>query len=36
MSENSLSFKYCFEDVVSTVFYAIISEQLKFFKQYKP
>lgn len=36
MSENSLSFKYCFEDEVSTVFDAIISEQLKFFKQYKP
>lgn len=36
MSENSLSFKYCFEDKVSTVFDAIISEQLKFFKQYKP
>lgn len=36
MSENSLSFKYCFEDEVSTVFDTIISEQLKFFKQYKP
>lgn len=36
MSENWLSFKYCFEDEVSIVFEAIISEQLKFFKQYKP
>lgn len=36
MSENSLSFKYCFEDEVSTVFDTIISEQFKFFKQYKP
>ena len=35
MSENTLDFKYSFDHEASIVFDAIISEQLKFFKQYK-